>query len=383
MKVTSTGGTQYKAATKTEQKKTSHTGGAEEVKKETSLQDIGKGKVEYAEEKFSSSPDGKKAPKDPKGSKEFVKAQSSLSKKLTGGGLDKGEKGGEAKEANYMNDPYLDHNTQTCNPEISRTPLFKDGKWNGPGALNALHQVDDNPDTKSDQVRCGASAILGSAVMKGPESVAKLCENLSVNGKNLTKDDQTKLEEIRNKMLKGEGDVGDMHLLQDMMYRSAGGKGGGDLSHGNIVDLQKQLGLVDPAKADSEFKAGGANTNSDGTTVKLPNDGRTFADPKRGDEMIKDLKTGESRIMNIDTDKDGQPNHYVTVGKDKDGKTYIYDPYPKENEPNVVYQDKNPDAFKRYTDGTMGAKIDNATKNANGLKANKINLFVGGVMDRE
>ncbi len=341
-----------------------------------------------AVEQFSSQNQPKPPARDPVSSKSFVGIQSKAAKQLTGGPANAGGAAKKEKEAedasfdgHYSDDPYLDHKTQTCNPEISQTPLFENGKWDGPAALNALHQVDDNPDTKSDEHRCGPSTLLAGAVMKGPESVAKICDNLYANGKNLTKEDQAKLEEINHKMLGGEGTVEDLHLLQDMMYRSAGGNGG-DLKNEQLLELQKQTGLVDKDQADKDYKSGEKNTNSDGTVVKEPNDSRTFTDPERGQKMISNLKPGESRVMNIDPNGNGAPHHYVTVGKDKDGREYIYDPYPKENEPNVVYKDQRPDAFDRYTYGATGCELTEAQQKNNGFKNQSVDIFVGGVMNQ-
>jgi hypothetical protein len=67
-------------------------------------------------------------------------------------------------------------------------------------------------------------------------------------------------------------------------------------------------------------------------------------------------------------------NHYVAAGKDSQGRSYVYDPYPRSNQPNILFQDRNAGAYNHYVDGGMGQ-----TGTQQGSKI-RVNVLTGGTL---
>ena len=271
----------------------------------------------------------------------------------------------------YVNLPTVDHNRKICDGQLGQQPLREPGgKWNGSEILNAQTQLntEESPKQKDQQVRCGPSSVLGSAVMAGPEATNRLVDRL---GQKVTDPAQKQeLTEIHGRIADGTASHTDLSRVQELMYKKYGSKPGEGLAAGELQTMQSELAdhATVPAK--------NTISNADGTIQVVPGDGRTAETPNFTKSRLDALKPGQSFIQNVDPEGNhNDVHHYVVTGKDADGRSYIYDPYPKANQPQVVYQDERPKAFNYYTGGDMGADIP---VNSGGTK--RLNFTAGGVV---
>lgn len=281
------------------------------------------------------------------------------------------------KTPEYVSDPTLDHNAQQCNPRLSEQRLVPPcGKWDGAHILNSQSQLETGEPSfvNNQESRCGPSSTLGAAVMAGPGATARLTERVAAGATD--KRMQQYLGEIRNRIIDGTATRQDLSRLQEEMYRQNNGyeqvTGEKGLDFNDVTDMQSLLGdrtRFDPVSPKEQVDPifGPRYT---------PSQGHTKEGPGRTGERISHLGKGESFTLHVDTTGTNKDvNHFVQVGKDGSGRAYVYDPYPRANQANVIYQDENPDAFKHYTGGSMGiGYTDNAGR------ARKANVVAGGTV---
>jgi hypothetical protein len=53
----------------------------------------------------------------------------------------------------------------------------------------------------------------------------------------------------------------------------------------------------------------------------------------------------------------GSFNHAVLYGSDQTGRQYVYDPFPKTNQPQLIYADEKPQAYETYAGGGLGVSL--------------------------
>jgi len=254
------------------------------------------------------------------------------------------EKPGEIKPA-YTQDP----NTQTNG---GQKLTGADGKWNGPEILNGQTQLskDDPSYIAEQQNRCGPSAVLASSVMKGPDATGKLVDRLSFKAKD--DDQKQELAGIKSRIADGTATHKDLSRVQHFMYQDyhvPGEKPG--LSAAQMSQMEQDLSGTSKNMSLADFD------NQQGSFRTTAKDGSGVEEsPDKMKQRIEGLKNGQSFVQQIDSNGKGAAtaNHFVLMGKDESGRSYVYDPGAKTNQPQVVYQDQRPQAYSQYADGNMG-----------------------------
>ena len=265
----------------------------------------------------------------------------------------------------YLNSPGLDHNRQVCDPQLSNQPLVaQGGRWNGSNILNAQSQLDTvGSPQASQQNRCGASSVLAGAVMSGPEATARVAERLGAGSQN--PEEIARLNAVRDRLLDGTATHADLSTLQDTAYNRYNSDGQSGLTTAEMTAMQRDLA------GNVQFDAVG-NTNTASGDRAVPRQGHVVEESGRTLDRIDGLRNGQSFTMGVDTDNDGKFNHWVQVGRDQDGNSYTYDPYPAGNQPHISRPDPNGNVgpYERYTEAHMGEQA--------GGNYGRVNVIGGG-----
>ena len=184
--------------------------------------------------------------------------------------------------------------------------------------------------------------------MAGPEATARVAERLSANA---SPEEAERLRGVRDRLLDGTATHGDISTLQESAYNRYNTNGTAGMDASEMTSMQKDLaGSV-------RFDPVGNTTTDTGGERAVPEQGKVVEEPGRTFDRIDNLKNGESFSMGVDTNGDGQMNHWVQVGRDDKGRNYVYDPYPAANQPHVSHPDPDGDVgpYENYTEGYMGA----------------------------
>ena len=255
--------------------------------------------------------------------------------------------GGNANPG-YISSPGLDHNRQVCDQNLSDRPLVgSDGRWNGGTILNAQSQLDTaGSPSASQENRCGPSSLVAGAVMSGPGATARMAERLSAGA---SPEDSERLQGVRDRLANGTATHGDLSTMQEMAYQRYNTDGSAGMTDTEITAMQRDLAQS------VRFDPVGNNTNDAGQRV-VPHTGKVVEEPGRTLERVDGLQNGESFTMGTDTNNDGNMNHWVQVGRDDQGRSYVYDPYPAANQAHVSYpsSDGSVGPYERYTEGHYG-----------------------------
>jgi hypothetical protein len=185
------------------------------------------------------------------------------------------------------------------------TPLFDGGKMDREKVLQNLSQHDQNPKTTEDKNRCGGTAAIASAINSdGEKGLLKLTGAMK---KYLPADSLKELKEIEKRIqdkTATHGDLGKLSELIHGVFSVDDPKGGKGILDGDMHSLYTEAGLTPPSGTGSP-------------------------------DAI--FKNGQSWPINLDTDGDGTPNHWVVAGKDEKGRTFIYDPESTPGKPQIHY----------------------------------------------
>lgn len=250
--------------------------------------------------------------------------------------------------------PTMDHGQQVCDPHLGQRPLLENGQWHGGEILNRLSQLDTmggRRGTRYDESRCGPSSTLASAVMAGQDATAGIADRLASRVTNAR--DRRDLEGIRDRIRGGTATNDDLSRLQDAMLRRYAASPRDGMTTGEVSRMQREL------CPGTQFAADGASVVNGGERLVRNGGTETLEHGSATVDRLASMRPGESVTMFVDTDRPGSPghnnvNHFVQAGRDQDGRLYVYDPYPRANQPNLIYQDQNPAAFEHYTTGGMG-----------------------------
>lgn len=278
-------------------------------------------------------------------------------------------------------------NAPTTNPGSSfnartpdRTPansgltLANPTGWDPATILPGMTQIDQNLSTNFDNVRCACASALASRIMAGPEAVDRLLADLMRRAGNGTAPNysagpppmvgnipldqyQARLGALRDRLANQSLDHGDLGEIQELLYQAysivptSGGtffySAAGAQNYQAIMELGNG---VDPGG--TRIGAPGAANN----TVTNPNSAQLATN-------INNLQTGESMTLGVDefgpAGPDGNPDHFIVVGRDPSGRVYLYDPWPHSAPgaaavpPQLVYYDNNQAVFDYYMNNTM------------------------------
>ncbi len=257
-------------------------------------------------------------------------------------------------------------NTMTSAGSVPRlpdnTPVYGGGTMANlsgydPAAILAdMTQVDQNPATANDNVRCVIASYTAAAVMAGPGALTRLADDLALRIQNGTTpvgpnggtlpDAQAiaALGRIRDRIESGNFDYRDLGMLQQLIYEHYGG-GATGTTFAQQLNLTGLGGSVDPA----------------GNPIGAPNSGNNqiqFLNRAALVTAANGLGPGQSFVVGINEFPGGGTNsdHGILIGRDPSGRLYLYNPWPHANPaggqppPQLVYYDQNPAVFDHHLD---------------------------------
>lgn len=281
-------------------------------------------------------------------------------------------------------------------PKPSAAGKISKEEWDNPQKL--LGKLTQNPAsgaTVNSGHRCGPSALMGAAIMQGPDSTAKYLTNVADAPKNnrLSDAEKTELKGIAEKVKNKEATFEDMGRAQDLTYKSGNrvrdvgstiqealappqnaNLSGAEQTElkglitakGTPENMQRVGELVTkasghPSRVVKDPDAPGAylmtvegsrsandtSAYTDREVAELAEIGGTklSSEPMTNETVkgiFKDLKPGESAVLRVSahpplaSDTEVRPaNHFVTIGKRKDGTAFIYNSDPSLRDPTL------------------------------------------------
>ncbi|MDP7038952.1 MAG: hypothetical protein QGI45_07335, partial [Myxococcota bacterium] len=221
---------------------------------------------------------------------------------------------------------------------------YSEGDWQGPALLEGITQLDGNDATVYDDTRCAAQSMVGAAMISGPDAVKTLAQNMrSAYRRDAQKlgarDDLSPREEqrlnnlqTREKILQGitsrvdaqNATVNDMHLLAEQYYAIYGD----------------------------------SNEGTDNTVIPRMMERAGFQKVANPNPESIQLGSNEYAVLMVDTDGDRIPNHAAVCAYDaKSDQLVIYDPWPRSDESQLIYQNAEPERFSSYMNSS--AEVNN------------------------
>lgn len=271
-------------------------------------------------------------------------------------------------------------------------------QWADPVQLvGNLTQTPAAGKTAQSQAACSAANLLGAAFLSGgPDAAAGVVKSVAGNASNkLSADERKELGEIGKKISDKTATFEDLNRAQQLMYRSANtyatasdlvdqAMSGTRLNDGEKADLEDKMKFYDHSPAQTQainrlltkafgtptdistitdLEKGGKwaipenrrSTDASGLTdAELAKFGKDAVGSKAStlpkleanlDKVTASLKPGESVTIRLaGSDAEGTTNdHYVTIGRQKNGNLYIYNPDPSAGDRALVAAGKKPD----------------------------------------
>ena len=222
----------------------------------------------------------------------------------------------------------LDFDRQVSDPALSEKPLVGPGEgWDGSKILSALTQF-DTQGGKDQDVRCAAASFLAGAIMAGPEALKRVLQRLETAVKN--PEDQKTLRNVQYQLDQGTATHGDLSQIQELLFRTYGTPGASGMSGEQQATMRQELTGIKHAPRYSES-------------------------PEKTAQRLQKLKNGESFTASIL--QDNGAGHAVQVGRDQEGRLYVYDPAPPEGQPQLL-RPEDP-LFDAYVNGTFRPESQN------------------------
>ncbi|MFT3839924.1 MAG: hypothetical protein QM723_23255 [Myxococcaceae bacterium] len=262
----------------------------------------------------------------------------------------------------------------------SASGRISDAEWADPAKLMAkLTQYPHGKRDTQSEATCGPSNVLGAAMLSGgPDAAAQVMKD-AASSSTLTAKEKTELTDISDRVKGHTATFEDLNKAQELMYRSAHTR----VSAGDAVDQAIDSGKLKPKEvkelkaalqaerdaADDPMKSDPKNQETIeklvgkafGETVHVSS-GYVDISAKRhatdigglGDDELGKLAGAKSTNVSVGVDflkevgklAPGQAltvrlgaqhgevsaDHYVTVGRRKDGSFYIYNPDPSKGD---------------------------------------------------
>ena len=239
-------------------------------------------------------------------------------------------------------------------------PAVFDGKGKlNPAALKAFSQYDKEDATTGDEARCSCNSTVTALAMRGKDDLIAGIEGVK---KDLMKEitdnplnpailigNTMKLAELNALQEKAKTNsmtTKDLNQFAETMYqRFDSDKSDSIIKYPDMLKMQKAVGLL-PADMENATDAKTVSGPKVGTVTYPGNappssdfnvDSKQFHDAQKkvANDVLKGIKPGESALVGVFNGGGGtdQPNHILTVGKNKSGQTYVYDPG---NEPHYM-----------------------------------------------
>jgi hypothetical protein len=247
-------------------------------------------------------------------------------------------------------------------------PANKDGSYDL-SKLSRFSQDDGIPYTVGDQERCSCNSTVAALMAGGKEKLLSGIEgakaeiqkkiddpSMPQEGRLAWARELATLNQVEQKAKDNTLDTGDLNQLASTLYQTfSTTKGAGQMKKEDVAAMQRAVGLVpknyngfeDPI-TDSKFSVVGTRREDGRPDYDVAAIRSAQADA--ANVAFKQLKPGERamvRVFNGAANDTGTPNHYVTIGKDRSGKMYVYDPLGK---PDYV----SGDAARTYLAGKAG-----------------------------
>jgi hypothetical protein len=201
-----------------------------------------------------------------------------------------------------------------------------DAGWDSNEILGKLTQVDESAASFTDEVRCGANSALAVAINQGPRDTIAWARQLMLKAYG-DADDRRRTDESRRE----SRSLGDK-VWESIARMERATATYGDLS--NIAHHAKLLLSKDPRGATTGHEVAAMV----GLLWGMQSSSTPLQDKEMFASYVRGLKRRQAFIMLVDTSvlahetktrNLDQTNHYVVVGKDADGKAFLYDPYPR------------------------------------------------------
>jgi hypothetical protein len=208
--------------------------------------------------------------------------------------------------------------------------------WNTPGdpaagwrteeILSKLTQVDESGATVTDEVRCGANSVLAVAVTRGPLVTEQFARGIMLAA----------LGQSQNPSLPAERRKSGSDAYS-LIWPAIRAVGNGTATYGDL-SLIAHYGKVVMSEKATAATTGHEVAAMAGLIGGMAESGAPIVDKDQLVMFARELKRGESYILLVGTNvlapgvmsrNLSQVNHFVVLGKDSDGKVFLYDPYPR------------------------------------------------------
>ncbi|MCA9518679.1 MAG: hypothetical protein KC635_27270 [Myxococcales bacterium] len=232
-----------------------------------------------------------------------------------------------------MSRPELEQNAIQTGPHEGRDPEEVNGRlpytedrqgWDHARILAHLTQIDSDPLTVVDDMRCSAAAMLGAQIPGGPARVAAVAERT--------------LARMTEQVGRSEGGRGtrlrQMRDLLPIMRSMAGLIATGNGRYENLRHLACAMYLV----SETTDAGDGLGPEERASMAELtPEEDRLVSEERRGwgaaEALFAELRrtVGQVALVGISTNGDApgaRINHNITVGFDG-ADIYVYDPWPR------------------------------------------------------
>jgi hypothetical protein len=206
------------------------------------------------------------------------------------------------------------------------SPGKPEAGWNSLEILSKLTQVDESATTFTDEVRCGANSVLAVAITKGPLTTEGFARGVMLNALHQSEDKKLTAERRQT-----------TREVYDKIWPAIRGVGNGTATYGDLSLIAHYAKVAMSDKADSsttghEVVAMAAQVGG------MRSSGEPIQDKEHFAMFARGLKNGQSYIIlagtnvlpeGVKTRNLSQVNHYVVLGRDGNGKMFLYDPYPR------------------------------------------------------
>ena len=201
-----------------------------------------------------------------------------------------------------------------------------DAGWDSNEILSKLTQVDESAATFTDQVRCGANSVLAVAINQGPRDTIAWARAIMRTAYGRARDPKASDETRTTNQSLGDKVWASIARMERATATY------GDLS--NIAHHAKVLLSKSPTGATTGHEVAAMV----GMLWGMQSSSTPLQDKQMFASYVRDLKRRQAFIMLVDTSvlaqgtktrNLSQTNHYVVVGKDAEGKAFLYDPFPR------------------------------------------------------
>jgi hypothetical protein len=198
--------------------------------------------------------------------------------------------------------------------------------WNAEEILSKLTQIDESNTTFTDKVRCGANSVLAVAITKGPLVTEGFARGVMLKA----------LHQSEDKSLPADRRQTGKDVYQ-LIWPAIRAVGNGTATYGDLSLIAHYAKLVMSDKAD-DATTGHEVVAMAGLVGGMRESAEPIQDKKHLAMFAHELKRGDSYILLVGTDVLApgvmtrnlkQVNHYVVLGKDANGRVFLYDPYPR------------------------------------------------------